>query len=161
MARKTPPGERFAALVDTHGPIPLVRGVTGRCHIWRGKPNAKGYGSFHLDGRKVKAHRYAVQLADGAPVPADLDVDHRCRNRACVRRSHLRVVTHRENILASTNHVALLAAKTHCPAGHAYDDANTYRAPNGTRKCRTCKREQARNARVAARTTPTPERQAA
>ncbi len=29
--------------------------------------------------------------------------------------------------------------KTHCPAGHAYDEANTYRYRGG-RYCRACKR---------------------
>ena len=31
--------------------------------------------------------------------------------------------------------------KTHCPNGHPYDEANTYRYPNGQRKCRQCKRQ--------------------
>lgn len=30
--------------------------------------------------------------------------------------------------------------KTHCPKGHAYDDANTYYASNGSRTCRACNR---------------------
>jgi hypothetical protein len=40
---------------------------------------------------------------------------------------------------------------THCPAGHRYDEANTYRAPNGTRKCRACKNAFARAVRAAKR----------
>lgn len=36
------------------------------------------------------------------------------------------------------------AAKTHCPAGHEYDDENTYIAPKGDRMCRACARERAR-----------------
>lgn len=28
--------------------------------------------------------------------------------------------------------------RTHCPQGHAYDTANTYIAPNGSRNCRRC-----------------------
>ncbi|MGI5353457.1 HNH endonuclease signature motif containing protein [Streptomyces sp. CA-250714] len=172
MARPTP-AERFEQNVDRGGPTPLVRDVHGRCWIWTGATNEKGYGTFWADGRTVKAHRYAVELADGQPVPNGLDVDHQCRNRACVRRSHLRAITHRENVLASSNHVARRAAVRACPAGHAYDAANTYRAPNGTRKCRACKREKARAARAAAREqqlatvapirtrTTNPERQAA
>ncbi|MFE9340844.1 HNH endonuclease signature motif containing protein [Streptomyces sp. NPDC007063] len=177
MPRPTPrptPAERFEQNVDRGGPLPLVRGVHGRCWIWTGGTNEKGYGRFWHNRRATAAHRYAVELADGQPVPAALDVDHRCRNRACIRRSHLRAVTHRENILASSNHVARRAAVRACPAGHPYDDANTYRARNGTRKCRTCRREQGRARRAAAREqqlatvapltttpTPTPERQAA
>ncbi|MFF7234424.1 HNH endonuclease [Streptomyces sioyaensis] len=163
--------ERFAAKVNTAGPIPLIRGVRGPCHVWDGGTNGKGYGTFNVAGRTVRAHRYAVEQADGHPIPDGLEIDHRCRNRACVRRSHLEPVTHRVNILRSTNHVARRAAVTHCPAGHAYDEANTYRAKNGTRKCRACKRAQNRARRAAAReqqlatvtpiTAPTPERQAA
>lgn len=172
MARTLAAAERFAAKVNTAGPLSLIRGVLGPCHLWTGSSNGKGYGTFWLDGRTVKAHRAAVELADGQPIPNGLEVDHRCRNRACVRRSHLDPVTHRVNILRSTNHVAARAAVTHCPAGHAYDEANTYRAPNGTRKCRACKRTAARARRAAAReqqlapitpitTATTPERQAA
>ncbi|MDJ1136239.1 HNH endonuclease signature motif containing protein [Streptomyces iconiensis] len=169
---RVPAPERFAAMVNTAGPISLVRGVLGPCHHWDGSLNENGYGSFWGADRTVKAHRFAYEQAHG-PIPAGLDVDHRCRNRACVRPSHLRAVTHRENILASSNHVARRAAVTHCPTGHAYDEANTYRAKNGTRKCRACKTTAQRAARAAARerqlapvapirpSITTPERQAA
>lgn len=30
---------------------------------------------------------------------------------------------------------------THCPRGHAYDDANTYVRAEGWRQCRACNRE--------------------
>ncbi|MER7726417.1 HNH endonuclease signature motif containing protein [Streptomyces sp. NPDC096323] len=145
---------RYWSKVAFDGPIPLVRGVTGRCHVWTRATNEKGYGTFWL-GRTVKAYRYGYELAFG-PIPAGLDVDHRCRNRACVRPSHLRAVTHRVNLLASTNHAALRAAQTHCMRGHAFDAENTIRAKNNTRKCRTCKRAADRAAR-----TTTPERTAA
>lgn len=143
---------RYWSRVAFDGPVPLVRGVTGHCHEWAGARNEKGYGTFWL-GRTVKAYRHAYVLAGLGPIPAGLDIDHRCRNRACVRPSHLRAVTHRENILSSTNHVAVRAAQTHCMRGHRFTSENTIRATNGTRKCRTCKN-------AAARATTT-ERQAA
>ncbi|MCR8576181.1 HNH endonuclease signature motif containing protein [Streptomyces sp. Isolate_219] len=147
---RTPPAQRFAAKVDTAGPLPLIRGVLGPCHLWTGSLNDKGYGTFWAYGRTVKAHRYAYEQANG-PIPDGLEVDHRCRRRDCVAPGHLDAVTHRVNILRSTNHVAARAAVTHCPAGHPYDDANTYRAPNGTRKCRACKNAHSRAARAAKR----------
>ncbi|QHF97916.1 HNH endonuclease [Streptomyces sp. NHF165] len=146
MAPPRSPADRFRTKVDTSGPISLVRGVLGPCHQWTGSTNAGGYGTFWA-GRTVKAHRFAYERVLG-PIPDGLDVDHLCRNRACVRPSHLRAVTHRENILASANHVARRARVTACPAGHAYDEANTYRAPNGTRKCRACKRDRTRALRA-------------
>jgi WhiB family transcriptional regulator, redox-sensing transcriptional regulator len=33
------------------------------------------------------------------------------------------------------------ASKTHCKHGHPYNAANTYYAPDGRRRCRTCLRE--------------------
>ncbi|WP_405508834.1 HNH endonuclease [Streptomyces cyaneofuscatus] len=146
---------RYWSRVAFDGPLPLVRGVTGHCHEWTGATNEKGYGTF-WHTRTVKAHRYAYRLA-GLLLPAELDVDHRCRNRACVRPSHLRAVTHRVNLLASTNHAAIRAQQKACHRGHPFDAQNTIRARNGTRKCRTCKNAAAR----AARTNPTPERTAA
>lgn len=164
MARIAP-AERFLAKVDTSGPIPLVRGVHGRCHIWTGGDDGThGYGRFWHNGRMVGAHRAAYELHVG-PIPLGCDIDHRCRNPRCVRPSHLRPLTHRANVLASTNHAAMRAAQTHCHRGHAFDEANTYLAPNGTRKCRTCRREQQRTRRgplaPVIRITPNPQRSAA
>ncbi|QCX77650.1 hypothetical protein C9F11_20075 [Streptomyces sp. YIM 121038] len=171
MDRLTP-AQRFAAKVNPAGPWSLRRDCPGPCHLWDGSQNEKGYGTFWHD-RTVKAHRYAYEQANG-PIPNGLEVDHRCRRRACVAPDHLEAVTHRTNILRSTNHVAQRAAVTHCPANHAYDQANTIHAKNGTRKCRACKNASARAARARARetrlapvepirlrTAPTPERTAA
>lgn len=151
MDRPTP-AERFADKVTTAGPWSLRRNCPGPCHLWDGAQNEKGYGTFWAHGRTVKAHRYAYEQANGS-IPAGLEVDHRCRRRACVAPGHLDAVTHRTNILRSANHVAARAAVTHCPAGHAYDQANTIRAKNGTRKCRKCKNASARAARAAKRET--------
>ncbi|MGW7514807.1 HNH endonuclease signature motif containing protein [Streptomyces sp. NPDC054796] len=146
---RIPAAVRFTAKVNTDGPLSLVRGAIGPCHQWTGSTNERGYGTF-WHGRTVKAHRYAYEQQVG-PIPDGLDIDHLCRNRACVAPGHLRAVTHRENILTSSNHVARRAAVRVCPAGHAYDEANTYVAKNGTRKCRSCRRAAQRAARAAAR----------
>ncbi|APD18791.1 HNH endonuclease [Streptomyces phage Raleigh] len=149
MERPTP-AARFAAKVNPTGPWSLRRDCPGPCHLWDGAQNEKGYGTFWVAGRTVKAHRYAYEQHLG-PIPAGLEVDHRCRRRECVAPGHLEAVTHRVNVLRSTNHVAQRAAVTHCPAGHAYDQPNTIRAKDGTRKCRACKNAAARAARARAR----------
>lgn len=37
-----------------------------------------------------------------------------------------------------------MGRKTHCPNGHAYDEANTRYEKDGSRKCRACDRERHR-----------------
>ncbi len=114
--------------------------VTG-CMIWTAHRNADGYGQFGVDGKTVSAHRFAYEQFVGA-IPDGLVIDHLCRNRACCNPHHLRVCTRRENTLApgSEAPAAIHAAKTHCPDGHPYNDANT-RVYRGKRQCRECRRQ--------------------
>ena len=72
---------------------------TGPCWVWLANTNDKGYGTFWIGPPRrghVKAHRFAYETEIG-PVPAGFELDHLCRNRACVRPSHLEPVSHREN----------------------------------------------------------------
>lgn len=67
------------------------------CWEWRGGRDTGGYGVIRFGGRAQKAHRAALMLA-GIEIPAGLDVDHICRNRACVNTDHLRIATRKQNI---------------------------------------------------------------
>lgn len=123
------------------------------CWLWESATNQNGYGTFSMGGREGRpefAHRVAWMLCMG-PIPEGLVLDHLCRVPGCVNPSHLEPVTHRENCargVAAEVNAARQLSITHCPQGHPYDDANTYRHPQGCRKCRACAAEQARAKRA-------------
>jgi hypothetical protein len=129
---------RFWARVDKNGPVPAHRPDLGRCWVWLGSRNAKGYGRVFYQGRHQKPHRLSYQEEYG-PIPDGLVPDHLCRNRACVNPDHLETVTVRVNLLRGQGVNAINAAKTHCPQGHLYDIPNTYFS-KGSRSCKTCHR---------------------
>ncbi|MEV0884729.1 HNH endonuclease signature motif containing protein [Streptomyces microflavus] len=122
--------ERFWARIDK----------TPDCWTQTSSIAANGYGHFSIGMQTVLSHRYAYEQLVG-PIPDDLVLDHLCRNRACVRPEHLQPVTNRENLLRGDSFSAKNAAKTACNNGHAYDEANTYTRPDGTRDCRACRRD--------------------
>jgi hypothetical protein len=112
------------------------------CWIWLGGTNGNGYGVIGRGGHGAGltyVHRVAWELERG-PIPSDLEIDHLCFTRLCVNIRHLELVTHAENNRRGTTVTAVNAAKTHCPAGHPYDAANTYRPPSApnSRMCRAC-----------------------
>ena len=118
------------------------------CWNWTGAL-VDGYGQFWNGNKLVPAHQYSYEIFVG-PIPEGLQLDHLCRNRACVEPSHLEVVTLQENIrrgltgkLNNTN-----ALKTHCLHGHPYNSENTILRSQGGRDCRICHREQDRRSKL-------------
>lgn len=129
--------DRYWGKVNKLGPWSLRKGAPGPCWIWTRAKTRNGYGNFSIKGRPYGAHQVGWWLTRG-PVPDGLELDHVCRVTSCVNPDHLEPVTHRENCLRGTSPFAVHARKTHCPKGHPYDEVNTWRDKEGTRRCRTC-----------------------
>lgn len=77
------------------------RGYETLCWIWKLWTTAEGYGKITINrgGGKVTsklAHRWMYEQAVG-PIPVGLQLDHLCRQSACVNPDHLEVVTNAEN----------------------------------------------------------------
>src|SRR5699024_7441838 len=83
------PEEAFLARTE-----PIV-GEPG-CIIWTGSLDGSGYGKLHVNGRTVKAHRWAWEREHG-PIPKGMEVDHICWERSCVNTDHLRLATRAQN----------------------------------------------------------------
>lgn len=107
--------------------------VSTDCWLWTGYHDEKGYGQLIYRGKNYKAHRWFWQIVEG-DVPTGLELDHLCRNRACVRPDHLEPVTHLENVGRGLN-----AKKPICKYGHRKDT----RVSNGKPRleCFVCRKE--------------------
>lgn len=66
------------------------------CWEWTGA-RANGYGYVWDGNRIVRAHRHSFESMVG-PIPDGMDIDHSCRNRACVNPDHLRACTRSQNL---------------------------------------------------------------
>lgn len=125
---------RFDSHID-----PLPNG----CWQWRGCMHSEGYGVY---GKSPKyAHRMSYERARG-PIAAGLQIDHLCKDRACVNPDHLEAVTQSVNILRGDSPGALSVRTGRCGRGHEWTPENTYvRKDGGGRQCRACARENLRN----------------
>lgn len=125
---------------------PLIRffnkvEIADTCWDWQAYLDDEGYGHFWFDHTMKLAHVFLYELLEG-PIPEGMELDHLCRNRACVNPSHVQPVIHLENIRRGDSGKPQ-SSRTHCPAGHPYDEVNTYISPTGHRNCRICRSRRA------------------
>ncbi|QOR55386.1 MAG: hypothetical protein SHS37scaffold145_37 [Phage 71_18] len=143
--------ERIELLDDVVMPLamaPLLERIEpgpGGCWLWTAGTNSGGYAQVKRRGKKRMVHRLVYELLVG-PIPEALVLDHLCRVRHCVNPAHLEPVTQQVNIGRGVGLAPAQTQRTHCPAGHPYDEANTYRTPSrpNARYCRTCHRSHSR-----------------
>lgn len=117
------------------------------CWIWRKAQTTDGYGKIGVEGKTCRAHRVAYKVFVGE-IPEGYQVHHTCVEQGfgstlCINPHHLEAVTHIENTRRGDagKH---LTERTHCPRGHIYAGENLMVEADGFRRCRTCRREQAR-----------------
>lgn len=78
------------------------RGYKSACWIWQRGKNQYGYGMKYVHPKKMLAHRWIYEMYEGL-IAKGLDLDHLCRNPACVRPDHMEPVTHAVNIRRGSN----------------------------------------------------------
>lgn len=117
------------------------------CWEWTAAKQVGGYGVLNVAGRTTLAHRVVYELLVG-PVPEGTEIDHLCRNRACVRPDHLDPVSKKVNIARGASLPADNARKTHCIRGHEFTPENLGKFVDGWRRCRICHAERERRYRA-------------
>jgi len=105
--------------------------ITG-CVVFTGH-KIKGYGVIKYQGKNQYVHRVIWYLQHKEWVK---EIDHKCRNKACINIKHLRPVTHSENMLN-------VEKKTKCKRGHEFTSHNGRQ--NICLICRNLKQQQRRS----------------
>jgi hypothetical protein len=113
------------------------------CWVWNLSLTKLGYARINYLGKARFAHRVAYQTFKGS-IPEGMELDHKCRTRACVNPEHLEPITHTENVRRGARGVLNPQRQvTHCKWGHEFTEQNTYwktsKAGGKSRMCITCK----------------------
>jgi len=71
--------------------------MTGSCWLWIGSRDKNGYGLFRVNGVTMRVNRLAWISYNGE-IPEGKHVLHTCDTPACVKKEHLFLGTHQENM---------------------------------------------------------------
>jgi hypothetical protein len=119
------------------------------CWQWQ-RPLSDGYGHLTFRGEPYTAHVFSW-LSHGKTIPDGEQLDHLCRNRACVNPDHLEPVPPGVNTQRGDCPNMRLHISGFCKDGHRMTPDNVYRSNKGL-SCKRCclARANARNARIRA-----------
>lgn len=141
-------------MVSDHGRVMSYWHRWKAPRLLRGHPDSRpggGYQQVYLTSPNGGKHRTVHSLVAEAfhgPRPAGMQVRHLDGNKRNNAASNLRYGTPAENALDAVEHgTHPNGSKVECIRGHAFDEANTYFTPAGTRGCRKCRAWHARELR--------------
>jgi hypothetical protein len=77
-----------------------IRDEEKGCLLYITSLNKKGYPLVSFNNKTYKASRLVYEMLYGV-IKDEQEIDHTCYERRCVERTHLRALTHRENVLHS------------------------------------------------------------
>lgn len=126
-----------------------------RCLEWTGAANPYGIVNIGKGNGTRVVHRWLYERWV-RPLERGEQLHHLCHNHRCCNPEHLEPLTASEH---TKRHIDEHGPWAHCPAGHLYDDENTYVHPTkGYKCCRTCHRLRQRDRIAAGKVKPTPKR---
>jgi hypothetical protein len=77
-----------------------IRDEESGCLLFTGALDRDGYPRISLQGKMHFGSHILYQWRYGS-IPEGCEIDHRCYNRRCLEPTHLRALSHRENVLHS------------------------------------------------------------
>lgn len=116
------------------------------CLVSRYSTGSHGYAQIGWVEAGVRtvttAHLALWVYVEGEPAPG-MTVDHTCKNKRCVERSHLRLLSNYDNARRTRGRDWPLGQ---CIRGHS--DSHLHQQPNGRTRCTKCKAEYQREYRA-------------